>query len=72
MNTFEVVLSKSYTVTIDALSENDAARFSEYFTSDSIDISSLNDRVEFNFSIKNIECQMNESFEVKEIGRENK
>jgi len=63
MKTFEVLLTKSYTVKIKALNEDEAKRNSEYFTGDIKDISNEDDRAKNNFNIKEIVCVQNDSFQ---------
>lgn len=66
MKTFEVVLIKSYIVKIRAENEKKAKEYSELFTGDIQDISSFDYRKKFNFQIEDIDCKLNESFEVQE------
>lgn len=66
MRTYEVVLTKSYIVRIKAEDEKKAREYSEFFTGDIQNVSSGNDRKEFNFEIENIECKLNEAFETRE------
>ena len=63
---YEVVLTKSYIVRIKAENEKKAKEYSELFTGDIQDISSDNDRKEFNFEIEDIGCKLNETFEAEE------
>ena len=65
MSKFDVVLCKSYIVTIDAENEKLARWASEFFTGNSTDISSEKDRKKYKFSIDEIVCTVNESSEVK-------
>lgn len=67
MKTYQVILAKAYTVTIDASDEERAKRFAEFYTGDIQDISTDKDRKGDSFSIEKIECSMNEGFDVKEI-----
>ena len=67
MKTYQVVLTKSYTVTIHAKSEEQARRFSEFYTDDASDISTDKDRSKNGFSIEEIECGINDVFDVKEV-----
>ncbi len=67
MKKFEVVLTKSYIVRIKAENSENAKRYSELFTGDIQDISSTDDRKRFNFEIEDIDCKMNESFDIKEL-----
>ena len=66
MKTFEVVLTKSYIVRIKTENEKKAKEYSELFTGDIQDISSIDYRKKFNFEIEDIDCKLNESFEVQE------
>lgn len=67
MKTFEVILTKSYIVKIKAENEQQAKRYTEFFTGNIQDISRKEDRQKFRFEIKQIECTFNEAFESKEI-----
>lgn len=71
MKTFGVVLTKSYIVTIKAENKYEAKENSELFTCDIKDISTEKDRKEFNFEIEEIECTINEAFDVFEVDEEN-
>jgi len=71
MKNFEVVLTKSYVVRIQAEDESKAKELSEIFTSDIIDISTNIDRKNHNFEIQDIDCKINETFEVIEIYENN-
>lgn len=66
MRTYEVVLMKSYIVRINAEDKKKAREYSEFFTGDIQDVSTGNDRKELNFEIENIECKINEAFEIRE------
>lgn len=67
MKSFQVSLTKSYLVNINAENEEDAKRFAEFFTGDINDLSSAEDRKEHKFEVGEIECAMNEAFESKEL-----
>jgi len=67
MKTYKVVLTNSYSVKIKAADEKDAREYSEFFTGDIQDISTIEDRLKFNFEIENIDCNINETFEVQEV-----
>jgi len=67
MKTFEVILSKSYSVKINADNEQSARDLCELFTGDINDISSIKDRELYNFSIEEIECKINDTFGVEEV-----
>lgn len=70
METFEVVLVKSYIIKMSANNEVDARNYCEFFTGDIQDISSFLDRKEFGFEILNIDCKVNEAFEATRINEE--
>ena len=65
--TYQVVLTKSYVITVNAEAKEKAKRFAEFYTNDIQDISTDEDRRKFNFSIEEINSGMNESLEVEEI-----
>jgi hypothetical protein len=65
MKTFRVSLTKSFLVTINADNELDARHFAEFYTSDVKDISTAKDRQNDKFSIEEIECTMNETFDAE-------
>ena len=67
MKTYQVSLTKAYTVTINANGKAQAKRLAEFYTSDIQDISTDQARKERNFSIEQIKCGMNEGFDVEEI-----
>jgi len=67
MKTFEVVLTKSYVVTIKAENENLAKEYSELFTGDVHDISSVKEKRDLSFKIEDIDCKINEGVEVVEV-----
>jgi hypothetical protein len=67
MKTFDVVLTKSYIIKIKAENEEKARRYSELFTGDIKDISTEKDRKLFLFEIEDIDCKVNETFEVREV-----
>jgi hypothetical protein len=71
MKTFEVVLTKSYIVKIQAEDENKAKEFSEFFTNDIQNVSSFQDEIDNNFKIEEIDCKINEAMEVKELYENN-
>lgn len=67
MKTFKVILTRSYSVVVKADSQEQAKHVAEFYTSHIKDISIDNDRKKFKFSIEEIECVMNESFEAEEL-----
>jgi len=66
MKKFEVVLAKSYIVRIKAEDRKKAKEYSELFTGDIQDISSIDNRRKFNFEIEDVVCKLNQAFEVQE------
>ena len=66
MKTFEVVLSKSYLVKIQAEDTFKAKEYSEFFTGDIQNISTRLDERNHNFKIESIDCKMNEAIDVNE------
>jgi len=71
MKTFEVVLAKSYIVKIQAEDELKAKEFSEFFTNNIQNISTILDEIKHNFKIINIDCKVNEAIEVNELYENN-
>lgn len=69
MNKYKIILTKSYIVKVNAENESDAKHFAELFTGDIIDISSNEDKKKHNFSIEEIECTVNEAFDVESFLR---
>jgi hypothetical protein len=67
MKTYRVNLIKSYVVTINAKTKNQAKRVAEFYTGNIKNISTVKDRKKFNFSIKKIDCVTNESFEAEKV-----
>jgi hypothetical protein len=67
MKLFEVILTKSYVVTINADTEHEALELAEFFTDDVKDISTENDRKNYRFSIQNIDCKVNEALSNEQI-----
>jgi hypothetical protein len=67
MKKFKVLLTKAYEVTITAENEEKAKRYSELFTSDIINLSNEEDLKSNLFRIEDIECKMNEAFEVEKM-----
>jgi len=67
MKTYQVVLTKSYVVTVNAKTKEKAKRFAEFYTGDIQDISTDENRKKLNFSIEEIDTRINESLEAEEI-----
>jgi len=66
MKTFRVAIVKSFLVDIVAENEEKAKQYSEFFTGDVQDISSLRNRQIYDFEITNIECADNEAVNCEE------
>ncbi len=67
MKKYQVFLSRTYIVGIQANNEEEACRNVEYYLGDCEDLSSGNDRKMDNFLIEKIEPAINEAFEVTEV-----
>ena len=67
MKKYEVLLTRSYIVTIYSEDEEQACRFVEFYLGDCPDLSEQKDRKEKKFYIDDIEMTYNEAFELKEI-----
>ena len=67
MKIFEVTLTKSYIVKIQAEDALKAKEFSEFFTNDVQNISNRLDEIEHNFKIESIDCKVNEAIQVNEL-----
>jgi hypothetical protein len=67
MKTYQVVLTKSYLVSVSAKTKEQARRVCEFYTNDIQDISTRENREREKFLIKNIECTVNETFDCREI-----
>ncbi|MBU2495733.1 MAG: hypothetical protein ABIK20_00275 [Candidatus Omnitrophota bacterium] len=60
-------MTKGYVITVTAETEERAKRIVEFYTGDIHDLSTDEDRKEFNFSIAEIDCKINESWKAEEI-----
>ena len=67
MKTFQIVLAKSYLVTVSAETEEQARRVCEFYTNDIQNISTIENREKERFLIEDIECTVNETFDCHEI-----
>lgn len=67
MKTYQVSLSKTYTVNVVAEDEEKAKRLVEFYTGDVQDISSETERLAEGFSIQEIECQTNDAVDCTEL-----
>lgn len=67
MKKYEVLLMRSYMVTIQAENEDQALRYTEFYLGVCPDLSKPKDRREQKFKIKEVEMTFNEAFESKEI-----
>ena len=64
MKTYQVVLSRTYLVTIQAVNQEQAKVLSEFYIGDCADLSNERDRMEKNFSIEKIEMVNNEAIQI--------
>lgn len=67
MKEYEVLLTRSYIVTIYAEHEDQARKYTELYLGDCPDLSKLKDQRDRKFKIKEIKMTFNEAFESKEI-----
>ena len=67
MKKYEVLLARSYIVTIYAEHEDQARRYTEFYLGDCPDLSKPKDRIDQKFKISEIEMAINEAFELKEV-----
>ncbi len=67
MKKFEVLLVRSYIVTIYSEDEDQARMYAEYYLGNSPDLSSPKDRTDRKFKIEKIKMTFNEAYETKEI-----
>lgn len=67
MKKFEVLLTRSYIVTICSENERQACKYIEFYLGDSPDLSKPKDRRDQKFKIEKIEMTFNEAYEPKEI-----
>ena len=67
MKTYQVVLTKSYLMTVSAQTKKQARRVCEFYTNDIQDISTKEDSEKEKFQIEDIECTVNETFDCMEI-----
>ena len=63
MKTYQVAITKAYVITIKAKSEEHARRMCEFYTGDINVIATAEEIKRENFSIEDIECTMNETFD---------
>lgn len=70
MKTFQVSLTKTYTINIVADDKEQAKRLVEFYTGDIQDISTEKDRLAENFSIEQIENQTNDAIDCDELSDE--
>lgn len=61
METFDVVLTKSYVIRMSAKDSETAERLAELFTGDINDLSTPEMRDKFKFEIQKIDCKFNEA-----------
>jgi pyridoxine 5'-phosphate synthase PdxJ len=70
MKTFQVSLTKTYTVNIVADDKERAKRLVEFYTGDIQDISTEKDHLAEDFSIEQIENQTNDAIDCDELSDE--
>ena len=67
MKKYEVLLTRSYIVTVYAEHEEQARRYTEFYLGDCPDLSKPKDQRDQKFKIEEIEMTFNKAFESKEI-----
>jgi hypothetical protein len=67
MKKYQVLLSRTYIIDIQANNEEEACRNVEWYLDDCKDLSSEDDRKRDNFLIERIEPAINDVFEVTEV-----
>lgn len=67
MKTFQVLLTRSYIVDIEAENSKEACECAEFFIGDPRDASTEDHRKQYNFRIHDIEMTMNEAIEAEEV-----
>lgn len=70
MKKYQVLLSRTYIVDIQAENKEEASRNVEYYLGDCEDLSTENDRIRDNLLIEKIEPAINDVFEVTEVADE--
>jgi hypothetical protein len=70
MNTYQVILTKSYLVKIKSNSQEEAMRLAEFYTGDISDISNVGDQIKEKFSIEEIECTVNDAVDCESVENE--
>ena len=67
MKTFEVMLTRTYKVTVEAEDEKSAKEIAEYFIGEPEDKSLERERLVYKFNIQEIELMLNEAYEAEEV-----
>ena len=67
MKKYQVMLTRSYIVTIYAENEDQARNYTEFYLGDCPDLSKPEDQKDQHFRIKEIEVTFNEAYEAKKI-----
>ena len=67
MKKYEVLLARSYIITICAENEEQARRYTEFYLGDCPDLSKIKNQRDQKFKIEEIEMAFNEAYESKEI-----
>ena len=70
MKKYQVLLTRDYVVEINAKNKKEAKECVEYFVSGVSDVSTLQERKRYNFSIERIKPTINDAFEIEEITHE--
>ncbi|MFA4923620.1 MAG: hypothetical protein WC557_05455 [Ignavibacteriaceae bacterium] len=68
MKTYEVLLSRSYVVTIQARNEEEASRQCEFYIGEERDLSTEAEKEIEQFEIQKIEMRINDASEVRKLG----
>lgn len=68
MKPFQVFLTRSYSVNIEASNEEEALHYSEFYIGGEKDISNSKERESGRFKIGEIEMIENDAYEINEIG----
>ena len=67
MNSYEVLLSRTYLITVKARNKEEALRYCELYIGEEKDISTIEERRLYQFGINDIQHRINDSIEAKEI-----
>lgn len=67
MPSYRCILTRAWSVEVEANSKEEAARLTEFFIGDPDDASTEDERRKFNFKFGEIEMRINDVMEVEEI-----